>query len=371
MDEIYMQMALMEAVKGRYTAPPNPWVGCVIVIGNEVIGRGYHLRPGTPHAEVVAVNDALSRNYSLDQATVYVTLEPCHHYGRTPPCDLLLLKHRVKRVVVALLDPDTKVAGQGVALLQQHGIEVEVGVCKFKAEACLRPYLHHRLTGKPWVVAKIALSLDGKIACSDYTSKWITGSEARQDAHHLRALSQAILVGSGTALKDDPLLTVRDFPPLERGAEGAEGAHAPLRVVLDTKGQVTKGNLMLTQTAPTLIYYHQVDSNTKELWDAQSVESYALPLNNNKLDLEFALRDLGRRGVLQLLVEGGATVQGELLALDLVDELTIYYGSIVIGNGIPWLGLGLPLSNTISEAKHWRLQSVEQLGQDAKLVLLR
>src|SRR5688572_28606504 len=221
-----MARAIEIAELGRVTAPPNPWVGCVLARDGEVIAEGFHVRPGEPHAEVVALRSAGTRARG---ATAYVTLEPCSHRGRTGPCADALIQAGVTRVVVALEDPDERVSGRGLDTLRAAGVEVTVGIGAADAATSLAPYLHHRRTGRAYCLAKVAMTLDGRIAAADGTSRWITGEAARHDTHELRAASQAIVVGSGTALADDPALTVRGV---------AVTGPSPLRALLDGRGRL-------------------------------------------------------------------------------------------------------------------------------------
>jgi len=287
-------------------------------------------------------------------STFYVTLEPCHHHGRTPPCDKELVRRGAARVVVAVVDPDYRVNGEGNKYLQDNGITLTVGVCNDQAQDSLRSYLHHRKTHKPLVILKIAMSLDGSIACEDGSSKWITGPAARKHAHDLRARSQAILVGSGTALIDNPNLTVRDAPVIT----------TPLRVVLDSLGRVLTGNLMDTSQSPTLIYTSDKAPQTSlETWKKAGVEYKIIRHDERGLILEDILADLGTRGILQLLVEGGGKLQSNFIIQDLVDSLVIYRGSCMIGNnGKPWARGDF--ASTMEKVKFWKLHNLTQLEND-------
>jgi diaminohydroxyphosphoribosylaminopyrimidine deaminase / 5-amino-6-(5-phosphoribosylamino)uracil reductase len=290
----FMQRALELGEKGRITAPPNPWVGCVLVKEGRIIGEGYHECPGKPHAEAMALQNA---SESPKGATAYVTLEPCFHKGRMPPCSEALIKAQVAKVVIPFEDPDPNVSGKGINSLRQAGIEVEVGLGKELCAESLAPYLHHRRTGKPLVHLKIACSLDGKYAAKDGSSQWITNEEARLDAHLLRAQSQAILIGRKTAERDRPKLTVR-HPTVQA---------TPLRVVLSNHSFDQEGPLFDPALGETLVYPGK--------------------------DLEAVLIDLGKRGVLQLLVEGGGEVWTSFLKKGLADRLTLYQGNLILGEG--------------------------------------
>ena len=242
-DQEMMRRAVSLAQEARLDAPPNPWVGCVIVKEGKIVGEGFTQPPGKAHAEIMALQQAGTQ--AID-SEVYVTLEPCAHYGRTPPCTKALIAAGVSRVIVGIEDPDSNVKGKGIAQLKEAGIVVELGIQEDSIQTLLTPYLHHRKTGLPYCIAKAGMSLDGRIAAADGSSKWISSPEARAHAHQLRAESQAIMVGAGTALADQPQLTVRDVVkrPLR----------PPLRVVWDPNGKTTQASpLFDTSIAPTLM----------------------------------------------------------------------------------------------------------------------
>jgi diaminohydroxyphosphoribosylaminopyrimidine deaminase/5-amino-6-(5-phosphoribosylamino)uracil reductase len=306
----------------RTTTSPNPWVGCVIVpAGDGPAAEGATEPPGGPHAEAVALGLA---GDTAAGATVYVTLEPCAHHGRTPPCADALIAAGVARVVVAVTDPDPRVAGAGIARLRAAGVEVEVGVGAAEVAESLAAYLHHRRTGRPWVVVKLASTLDGRTAAPDGSSRWITGPVARLDVQALRAESDAVAVGAGTVRVDDPALTVR--------TDGSP-SRQPLRVVL---GAAPPG-------------------------------ARVLPALEHDGPLEPLLDELGRRGVLQLLVEGGAHVAHAFHAADLVDRWVLYVAPALLGgdDGSPLLaGAGAPTMDGIHRG---RLLEVRRLGDDVRI----
>jgi diaminohydroxyphosphoribosylaminopyrimidine deaminase/5-amino-6-(5-phosphoribosylamino)uracil reductase len=314
-------LALAASVRGRTS--PNPWVGCVLVPpGDGPAFEGATEPPGGPHAEAVALGLA---GHRANGSTVYVTLEPCAHEGRTPPCADALIRAGVRRVVVGLEDPDPRVRGEGIARLRGAGIDVVVGVCRDEVARQLAPYLKHRRSGRPWVVLKLAATLDGSTAAPDGSSRWITGLEARRDAHRLRAESDAVLVGSGTVRADDPELTVRDV-------EGHDGRQ-PLRVVLGS--------------APPSARVHP-----------------ALELSGDPGDI---LDELGRRGVLQVLVEGGATVAHAFHSAGLVDRYVLYLAPAFSGGSDArglFAGRGAP---TVDALWRGRITSVTALGPDLRL----
>jgi diaminohydroxyphosphoribosylaminopyrimidine deaminase/5-amino-6-(5-phosphoribosylamino)uracil reductase len=360
-DEAAMAEAVALGERGRLTAAPNPWVGCVVVAADgQVVGRGFHRRAGEPHAEVHALREAGDRARG---ATAYVTLEPCAHQGRTPPCAPALVEARLSRVAVAVLDPDERVAGRGVDLLRAAGITVDVGVGADAAARSLAPYLHHRRTGRPLCLLKTAVSIDGRTAAADGTSQWITGSEARADAHRLRAESGAVVVGAGTALADHPTLTYRNLD-FEDGLVPDQ----PLRVLLDAAGRVpAAGPLFDPALAPTLVITTTAaDPEAKRVWKEAGAEVEEVPEASPGVDLAVALDVLGRRAILQAMVEGGATLHGAFLRARLADRLVVYTGGVVLGaEGLP-LFAG-PGPGTLADASRWRLAAVRQVGEGARL----
>ncbi|MBI2169475.1 MAG: bifunctional diaminohydroxyphosphoribosylaminopyrimidine deaminase/5-amino-6-(5-phosphoribosylamino)uracil reductase RibD [Actinobacteria bacterium] len=358
-----MRRAIELGERGRLSlSGTDPWVGCVLVADGQVVGEGGHDRDGGPHAEAVALEQAGRRARG---STAYVTLEPCNHEARTPPCTEALISAGVACVVVGVTDADPRVQGEGVDRLRNAGITVEVGVAATEVFDSLRPYLHHRAAGRPWCVLKAAVSLDGRTAAVDGTSQWITGPDARADGHRLRALSDAVVVGSGTALADRPALTVRDFDP--------RPSEPPLRVLLDARGRVPAvGPLFEVDVAPTLIMTTAAaDPDAVREWKgagAEVVELEGSPAGG--VDLESALRVLHERRVLQALVEGGAAVHGSLAAADLADEVVLYVGGSALGPGGRPLfdGLSVP---TLSDALRWSLTDVARVGTDARITWRR
>ena len=340
-DNAFMERALRLAEHARIHAPPNPWVGCVIVNHGEVIGEGFTQKAGCAHAEIVALQKAKGRT---NGATVYVTLEPCSHFGRTPPCVNALIDAGISRVVVGIQDPDEQVNGNGLEKLRAKGIQVTEGVLADAISQSLAPYLHHRKSGLPYCLLKAAASIDGRVAAEDGTSQWISSSEARLDCHQIRAESQAILVGSGTAKYDLPALTVRgvaEYPPIP-----------PLRVILDSKGTLpAKGPLFDTSLAPTLIITtSDCPDHIKETWKKHgvSIEAVSKAENGIGVDLKQVLILLGKKGILQLMVEGGGKILGSFLEAQLADRIVLYLGGRILGNrGIP-----LFTTNTITTLKN-------------------
>lgn len=320
-----MAQAIVVAGAVRTRTSPNPWVGTVVVAADGTTFEGATQPPGGNHAEIEALAAA---GPHARGATLVTTLEPCSHHGRTGPCTTAIIEAGVARVVMGITDPDPQVAGQGIAALEEAGIEVVTGVLHQQVEAQLAPYLKHRRTGRPWVVLKLAASLDGRTAAPDGTSQWITGAEARTDAHRLRAESDAVIVGAGTVRSDNPKLTVR-LP------EGEQPAEQPLRVVL---GSASAGA------------------------SVQPAVELSGPLPG-------VLDDLGQRGVLQAMVEGGATVAGDFHRSGLVDRYVLYLAPALFGGDDARGVFAGPGAASIDDVWRGRIQSVERLGDDLRIEL--
>lgn len=362
-DERWMRKALELARRARRVAPPNPWVGAVVVRDGTIVGEGSTRAPGGPHAEVLALRQA---GAAARGATLYVTLEPCDHQGRTPPCVDTVLDAGIARVVAAIDDPDVQVAGRGLARLRAAGVGVDLGSGPVADEVTreLAPYLHHRRTGRAWCLCKTAMSLDGRGAARDGTSQWITGAEARADAHRLRAESQAVVVGAGTALADRPALTAREVdPPAER---------QPLRVLLDAAGRVPiDGPLFDVELASTLVVTTAAaPAAAVDGWRAAGakVEELRPAADGRGVDLLATLELLGGLGVVQAMVEGGGRLHGALLDAGLVDRIVAYVAPLLLGDGgRPALALAGP--NTLAGAGRWKVADATRLGADLRLVL--
>jgi diaminohydroxyphosphoribosylaminopyrimidine deaminase/5-amino-6-(5-phosphoribosylamino)uracil reductase len=371
-----MARAVALAEGGRGTTSPNPMVGAVLVLDGRVVGEGFHRAPGEPHAEVAALAAA---GPAAAGATCYVTLEPCAHQGRTPPCADALLQAGVTRVVAALPDPDRRVDGAGLARLRAAGVAVTVGVGVDAAAEQNAAYLTHRRLGRPRVTLKAAASLDGKVAAPDGSSQWITGPAARADAHRLRAEADAVAVGAGTALADDPRLTARLHRPTGGppwGSPDPSGylARQPLRVLVDAAGRVGAGGHLFDGAAPTLVATTPAaPAAAVEAWKAAGAEVLVCPdapvgSGGRGVDLAALAAALATRGVLELLVEGGPRLHAGFWAAGLADRLVWYLAPLVIGgDGAPGLlrGGGAP---TLTAARPLRIASVDRLGADLRVV---
>jgi diaminohydroxyphosphoribosylaminopyrimidine deaminase/5-amino-6-(5-phosphoribosylamino)uracil reductase len=362
-DHQHMAHALRLAARGLYTTQPNPRVGCVIAHGEEVVGAGWHQRAGEPHAEVFALREAGERARG---ATAYVTLEPCAHHGRTPPCADALVAAGVAHVVIAAEDPFPQVDGRGVEKLQAAGIAVGVGLLREEARELNLGFFSRIECGRPFVRVKLAMSLDGRTALAGGESKWITGEAARADVQRWRARSSAILTGSGTVLADDPRLTVRlpSGVPV-RDAPNAEG-FKPLRVVLDRCLRTPAGSHVLDGSAPTLVL-HGVQATVAD-GRFDGVERAVVAERDGALDLPAVLALLAGRSCNELHVEAGPTLCGALFAQGLADELLLYVAPVLLGDAARPL-LRLPALDDM--AGRWRLQVAEQrsVGPDWRLRL--
>ena len=353
-DHAHMARALQLAERAAFTTKPNPMVGCVIADGDKVLGEGWHERAGEPHAEVHALRAAGAR---AQGATAYVTLEPCSHHGRTPPCADALVGAGVTRVVAASRDPFYQVAGQGFAKLEAAGITVEHGLMEAAARHLNRGFFSRIERGRPWVRVKLGMSLDGRTALASGESKWITSEAARADVMRWRARSGALLTGIGTVLADDPKLTVR--------LPGDEAFVPPLRVVLDERGRLpAKSSLLTDGAAPTLAVH--ADDVVPDYDD--DVTAFAVRRGGLGLDLNAVLSQLGQRGVNELQVESGATLSGALLKAGLVDELLIYLAPVLLGEKGRPLFAGIDPA-TMSERLGLRLVDTRQVGPDLRLLL--
>jgi diaminohydroxyphosphoribosylaminopyrimidine deaminase/5-amino-6-(5-phosphoribosylamino)uracil reductase len=357
-DEAYMRRALQLAERGWGRVSPNPMVGAVVVRDDEVIGEGWHEGPGSDHAEVMALRAAGPR---ASGATVVCTLEPCNRFGRTPPCTRALLDAGVRRVLIGAADPDLGPGEPGVRELREGGVTVDIGVLQAEARALNEAFERHVRTGRPFVVLKMASSLDGKTAASDGTSRWITGDDARADVHRIRAWSDAIVVGAGTALTDDPALTVR-------GAfEGV--ATAPLRVVVDAAGTVTPDLRLFDGSAPTMVATTDRASDARvRAWSAAGADVAVLDRDVEGAVAMTALVDeLGKRDVQGALIEGGGTLAWSAVRDRVVDRVVVYIAPLLVGGDGPTMMSGEGFA-PIGAAQRLGPPTAERIGDDLKVV---
>jgi diaminohydroxyphosphoribosylaminopyrimidine deaminase/5-amino-6-(5-phosphoribosylamino)uracil reductase len=352
-----MTLALCLAEQGLYTTQPNPRVGCVVVKNNEIIGQGAHLKAGEPHAEVFALKDA---GAAAKGADVYVTLEPCNHYGRTPPCVDALINAGVKRIVVAMQDPNPLVAGNGIKRLQAQGIQVEIGLMEKEALA-LNPGFILRMThGRPFVRSKIAASLDGRTALKNGKSLWITGEAARMDVQHWRAQSCAIITGIGTVLSDNPSMNVR----LENIAR------QPLRVIVDSNLQTPADSKILgaemMQASPVIIAYATDAGNKANALMVTGAELLHLPDADGRVDLKVLLSHLAQRGINEVLLEAGQGLNGAFLQAGSIDEFIFYYAPKLMGVDAKGM-FAIPELTEMQQVTDLQILDVRQIGQDIRL----
>tara|TARA_Y100001936_G_scaffold253810_1_gene321267 strand:- start:1223 stop:2308 length:1086 start_codon:yes stop_codon:yes gene_type:complete len=352
-DHVYMSQALQLAKKGLYSTSPNPRVGCIIVRDNKIVGSGWHAHAGQHHAEINALNVARE---AAQGATVYLTLEPCHHYGRTPPCVKALIQAKVKKVVIAMLDPNPLVAGKGVSFLKHSKINVLVGLMEERAKDLNIGFIYRMTKDRPWVRMKIAASLDGRIALNNGISQWITGDAARYDSHRFRARSCAILTGINTVLVDDPRLSVRHI----------ETFRQPLRVIVDNRleipitAKIFSGNNELIFT---------VSDNKKKIADLKKIGAHPITLSgiDGRVNLKKVFEILADYEINEVLVEAGGELNGALVEAGLIDELIIYFAPKLIGS----TGLGmLRLSELSSLLETYRLKihDLRMVGEDIRII---
>lgn len=363
-DSFYMQRALDLAKRGIYTTTPNPNVGCVIVKDQQIIGEGYHYKAGQPHAEVYALKMAGDK---AKGATAYVTLEPCSHYGRTPPCAKALIESRVKRVVIAMVDPNPQVSGHGIQCLKKAGIEVDIGILAEQAAQINRGFLKRMRTGLPFIILKMAASLDGKTAMASGESQWITSSPARQDVQLLRAECSAILSTSATVLADNPRLTVRwsTFPEEIKRHYTLADVRQPIRIILDSQNRLTLNEEVFKQTG--------------QIWLIRKVLAKEQPLPPNVkiiidpnpepfINLDWLFDMLGQMQINSIWVEAGAQFAGALLQQNLADELIIYLAPKLLGHQARSLCI-LPNLRHLNNCPQFQFIDIVQIGPDLRLRL--
>jgi diaminohydroxyphosphoribosylaminopyrimidine deaminase / 5-amino-6-(5-phosphoribosylamino)uracil reductase len=353
-DHYYMKMALDLAASAKGRTNPNPVVGAILVKDGVIVGSGLHRRAGEPHAEVHAFRMA---GEHAEGATLYVTLEPCSHFGKTPPCANLVKESKVARVVVAMQDPNPQVAGRGIGILREAGIEVEVGVLEKEARLLNERFVHNMVNRTPFVISKVAMTLDGKIAAYNGHSKWITGEESRHNVHLLRNEVDAILVGIGTVKADDPMLTTR----LETGGKN------PIRIVLDTTLRMPmEAKITDCSEAKTWIVTAEENDVAEKIkaLEEKGVEFIYVPVTDSGLDLSVLMNKLYEKGVTDLLVEGGSEINGSFLRAGLINKFSIYVAPKILGGRdslTPFTGDNV---ESMDEALDVTIHSVENFGED-------
>ena len=355
-DERFMHEALALAKRGLYSTTPNPRVGCVITQNNQIVGSGWHQRAGEAHAEVLALKDA---GANAKGATAYVTLEPCSHTGRTPPCVKALITAGIARVICAMEDPNPLVSGRGLRALAEAGIKTQSGLHEDAARELNLGFISRMTRGRPWLRVKIAASLDGKTALNNGESQWITGAAARQDGHDFRARACAILTGSGTVRADNPALTVR----------GVETERQPLKIIVDSALAISLDAQILQSGSVLIVTAINAEKQQREKLHqlkARGVEIISLPNQVGKVDLPALLIELGRREINEIHVEAGARLNGALLNAALVDELLLYLAPCVIGDKARSL-FDLPELTSLNEKHRFAIHDAQKIGADLRI----
>jgi len=363
-DHSYMAKAIELAKLGCFTTTPNPNVGCVIVNNNRIIGEGYHIKAGGAHAEVYALKEAATK---AKGATAYVTLEPCSHFGRTPPCADALINAGIVRVVVAMEDPNPKVAGQGINRLRQAGIQVDVGLLAKQAELINCAFLTRMRSAMPYIQLKLAASLDGKIAMASGESQWITSNDARQDVQFFRAQASAILSTRATVQADNASLTVRhtQLPTEIQRLYPQEPIRQPIRVIIDSKNKLTGEENIFKQPGETWI----VRKNDKAIGQP-NCRLLIEPSNQANVDLRSLFKMLAHQQLNSIWVEGGSHLAGALIEQDLVDELIIYYAPKLLGHNALDMAI-LPNLQQLALVPKFEFKSVTMIGSDLRCILHR
>ncbi len=354
-DHVFMARALQLARRGLYGTTPNPRVGCVLVRDGRIIGEGWHQQAGLPHAEAVALAALAAAGATARGATAYVTLEPCSHFGRTPPCADALIGAGVARVVVAMQDPNPLVAGQGLAQLAAAGIEVGSGLLQAEAAELNIGFVSRMTRGRPWLRLKVAASLDGKTALNNGASQWITGPAARRDAHAWRARSCAVLTGIGTVRDDNPRLSVREV----------QTTRQPLKVVIDSRLE-TPPDAAVLEGGNVLIAAAQEDADRSAALRQRGAEIVILANAHGKVDLAALLLELGRRGINEVLAEAGTRLNGSLLGENCVDELLIYQAPLLMGDSARGM-FGLAELTELAGARHLNIIERRMVGADCRI----
>ncbi|MFA7270828.1 MAG: bifunctional diaminohydroxyphosphoribosylaminopyrimidine deaminase/5-amino-6-(5-phosphoribosylamino)uracil reductase RibD [Sterolibacterium sp.] len=355
-DHRFMARALQLARRGMYSTTPNPRVGCVLVRDGNIIGEGHTQPAGKNHAEIQALADACARSMPTQGATAYVSLEPCSHYGRTPPCATALIEAGIGRVVAAMQDPNPQVAGQGLAALRAAGIDTACGLMESEAYELNIGFVSRMTRGRPWLRLKVAASLDGKTALNNGSSQWITGAAARADGHRWRARACAILTGIGTVRDDDPRLTVRDI----------ETPRQPLKVVVDSRleiplsAQVLAGGNVIVAAAVT-------DAAKMDALRNRGAEVIVVPNDRGKVDLAALLKELARRGINEIHGEAGCKLNGSLLRAGLVDELLLYLAPTLLGNAARGM-FDLPELTDLAGRQDLHIIDMRRVGTDLRLL---
>lgn len=352
-DQTFMARAIELAARALYTTTPNPRVGCVIVRDGEIVGEGWHVRAGEAHAEVHALRAAGPLAHG---ATAYVTLEPCSHFGRTPPCANALIKAGIRRVVCAMQDPNPLVAGRGLQMLREADIAVSCSLMEHEARSLNEGFISRMVRGRPWLRIKSAASLDGRTALADGQSQWITSAEARADAHHWRARSCAILTGIGTILADDPRLNVR----------GVETERQPLKIIVDSGLQTPPDAAILSEGQTLIATTAAANAERRKALIDKGCEVVDLPSRGGHVDLTALMNELGRRNLNEIMTEAGASLNGALISAGLADALLLYLAPCLLGDSSRGL-FGLPPLPGLADKPELRIESIDRIGPDLRI----
>jgi diaminohydroxyphosphoribosylaminopyrimidine deaminase/5-amino-6-(5-phosphoribosylamino)uracil reductase len=355
-DHEFMLRALDLAQRAAYHATPNPRVGCVIVRDGRIIGEGWTQPPGSNHAEIEALLDARRHGHDIRGSTVYVTLEPCSHFGRTPPCSTALAEAHVARVIAAVEDPNPQVAGRGLEMLRAGGIDVRCGLLEQEAADVNVGFFSRMTRGRPWVRVKIAASLDGKTALDNGVSRWITSEDARRDGHAWRARACAVLTGIGTVQADNPQLTVRLV----------ETTRQPLRVLVDSRLEVDPEARLFEGDGAALVACAVDDPERRQRLEERGIEVVRIPNERGKVDLAALMKRLAERGINEVHVEAGFKLNGSLVGAGVVDELLVYLAPMLIGEAQGMVHL--PALSDLAKAQRLVFREVTQVGEDVRIV---
>lgn len=362
-DEFYMKYAIKLAYRGKFTTTPNPIVGCVVVNFNKIVGEGWHERAGSQHAEIKALNMA---GENAKGSTVYITLEPCNYFGKTPPCCDHLIKCGVSRVVIAIKDPNPKVYGKSIKKLKKYGIIITYGILLKKAKKINIDFIKRMKTGIPWIQLKLGSSLDGCIAMKNGSSKWITSLQSRQDVQYLRARSSAILSSSSTVIIDNPFLNFR-WKDLDKNIKKyytKDNVRQPIKVIIDSKNLISPEYNVINPLSKIILVRIKKDKLT---WP-KNVEQLIVPSLNNKINLLELFKILGKREINRILVEAGSILSGYLLKIGLIDEIIIYLSSKLLGSNTKQL-FSLPNISHIDQALSLYFKKIKRIGPDIRITL--
>ncbi|XBC40649.1 MAG: bifunctional diaminohydroxyphosphoribosylaminopyrimidine deaminase/5-amino-6-(5-phosphoribosylamino)uracil reductase RibD [Buchnera aphidicola (Nurudea yanoniella)] len=363
-DIFYMNKAIQLAKKGILTTSPNPNVGCIIVKNNVIIGKGWHKKSGYPHAEIYALKQAGEK---AKGATVYVTLEPCSHFGKTPPCCIKLIQAGIYKIIISTIDPNPKVSGKGISWLKKKGIIVKIGIISHKSKNINKGFFKRMHTGMPWVQLKLASSIDGRTALSNGLSKWITSKKARQDVQQYRRQCDAIISSSKSVITDNALLTIRTKKIQKYSNSLNKNIKQPIRVIIDRKNRIQPSHKLIKEPGKIFLIRLKLDNNH---WPNNVEQIIIHSSKTSKIDLPNLLKILGKREINKVLVESGASLSGSFLRLNLVNELIIYIAPKLLGHHSKPLFI-LKNYKKLSFVPKFIFKSIIKIGNDIKLILTK